>query len=109
MQGDNEIGLYVMPGMDEYEFDSDEDADEQDDDLEIDMDGFFSEIPANTKVSNKQKKTAVKLRPPTILGDEQRKMYQELNEISELAPERNDLRHMEHLCQFWMEREAEEI
>ena len=100
-----------MPGMDDYEFDSEQDAeDNEEDEEDIDIDGFFTDIPANTKVSNKTvQKNTTKQRPPSILGDEQRKMYQELNEISELAPERNDQHHMEHLCQFWMEREAEEI
>ena len=44
-----------------------------------------------------------------MLGDEQRKMYKEMKEINELAPERNDQNHMEHLCQFWIEREQDEI
>lgn len=43
------------------------------------------------------------------MGEEQRKMYKEFKEINELAPERNEMAYMEHMCSFWVEREREEI
>ena len=77
----------------------------------MDMDGFFTEVGHHDLKKNKSKNAATvsKIRAPTVYGDEQRKMYQEMQEINELAPERNDQKHMEHLCKFWIEREQEEI
>ena len=49
LQGDNEVGLYVMPGMEDFEFDSenaayDPDHAEIEDDEVMDMDGFFADM-----------------------------------------------------------------
>jgi len=51
----------------------------------------------------------LKLRPPRVVGDEQKKLYKEMQEINQIAPERNDLAYMEHLCNFWMKHENEDI
>lgn len=32
-----------------------------------------------------------------------------MEEINQIAPERNDLAYMEHLCHFWMKHENEDI
>ena len=48
LQGDNEVGVYVMPGIEDFEFDSDNEAldpdQEGDEDAVMDMDGFFADI-----------------------------------------------------------------
>jgi len=69
----------------------------------MDIDGFFNEINSYEKTAQNDKKVK-KLRPPSIIGDEQQKLYEELKEINLLAPERNDLGHMQHLCRFWTEQ-----
>ena len=73
------------------------------------MDGFFTEIPSNEKIDTDRQKSYKKIKAPSVLGDEQRKMYKEMKEINDLAPERNDMQYMDHLCKFWLEREKEEI
>jgi hypothetical protein len=32
-----------------------------------------------------------------------------MKEINQLAPERNDIAYMEHLCNFWIKHETEDI
>ena len=118
VNGDQEIGIYIMPGIDVFEFDSEQDAIELDEqhscyemnneESDIDIDGFFTEINGYDKAAVNDKKVR-KLRPPSVIGDEQQKMYEELKEINQLAPERSDLGHMQHLCRFWIEREQEDI
>ena len=117
LTSDQEIGIYVMPGIDVFEFDSDKDAIEEQNscyeeinsaDSDMDIDGFFTEINGYEKTAQNDKKVK-KLRPPTIVGDEQQKLYEELKEINQLAPERSDLGHMQHLCRFWTEHQQEEI
>jgi len=111
LRGDDQIGIYTLAGIEDYDFDSEKEFDDEErleyeceDDAMMDIDGFFSEVkdPA-------QREKSLKLRPPSVLGDEQKKLYRELQEISSLAPERNDLTYMEHLCEFWTERLQEEI
>ena len=64
----------------------------------VDIDGFFKELTKEVKTQDLTKGTSNKLRPPSVLGDEQKRLYKELTEINKLAPERNDLHYMEHLC-----------
>lgn len=118
LQGDEQIGLYVMPGMEDFEFDSENEAIDLDcyedgDEEKIDMDRFFTDNNHHEFASQEKKKKTNsmmrKIRAPTTLGDEQIKLYRELKEISELAPERNDLAHMKHLYQLWIVKEQEEI
>ena len=75
----------------------------------MDIDGFFTELTGKVTAQDVNKGISSKLRPPTVLGDEQRRLYRELNEINKLAPERNDLPYMEHLCQLWQQSELEWI
>ena len=64
----------------------------------MDIDGFFKELTHNVTNQEIDKGTSTKHRPPSVLGDEQKRLYKELKEINKLAPERNDLPYMEHLC-----------
>ena len=115
--GDDELGIYVMPGMTELAFDYDTPALEEFDDSadpiedyeDIDMECFFGEIGNHEKIQADGRIPIMKQRAPSIVGDEQKKLYKELQEINTMAPERNDLAHMEHLYQLWIEREQEEI
>ena len=47
--------------------------------------------------------------PPTIVGTEQQKLYDELDELKEFAPERNELQHIKHLNDYWFEAAREDI
>lgn len=111
MHGEDKIGLYMMPAMDDYEFDPDQLAvvdelmDGESEESEVDMDGFFSDVRGNCRQAGDN----IKLRPPSVLGDEQRKLYKEMKEINKLAPERNDPAYMEHLCEFWTKHEMEDM
>ena len=73
MHGDDHVGLYMMPAMDDYEFDPDELAVQEEDfeddksvGSEMDIDGFFSDIRGNCKEAGDN----IKLRPPSVIGDE---------------------------------------
>lgn len=120
LQSEKKIDLYLMPGVDAFDFDSGDEALDlyQDGDndsgnessLNADIDHFFTDIKMVEKKDQKPiNSTQKKLKPPPVMGHEQQRMYEELKEISQLAPERSDLAHMEHLCQFWIEREKDEI
>ena len=47
----------------------------------------------------------VKIRPPSIQGVEEKRLYDELKEIKYLAPERSDIGHLKHLVQLKIEFE----
>ena len=71
------MGIYVMPGMEDFEFDSDQEAidlDECEDEEVMDMDGFFTEVGHHDikkgSSKNAAAKTGSKIRAPTVYGDE---------------------------------------
>ena len=85
MQGEQEVNIYRVADIEDYEFDSDKDAiedenDEDEEDEDIVMDDVFKEISAYEIRDGPKKST--QLRPPKALGDEQQKLYQELREIN---------------------------